>query len=212
MFVAGSCRQVSIKISGRHILRAKDSFIQGCYATLAASPPAKTTSIKTSSVQTIYPIMKDSGFPAPKWELLAAAAAPPILTFDEPSLELISRTPAANADNSSAPRLGHHPIGDVCSPEGQWNCMTTSWQRCASGMWSAVVPCATGTICQPFGLTDHITIEYEATASEGHAEDAGPSSDDRNRGRKKSRGLRNSPSLVLLLLAAFTAGIGRTLV
>src|SRR5687768_14281747 len=26
--------------------------------------------------------------------------------------------------------------GSGCSPEGQWNCMTTTWQRCASGVWS----------------------------------------------------------------------------
>ncbi|EHK17484.1 uncharacterized protein TRIVIDRAFT_43445 [Trichoderma virens Gv29-8] len=152
--------------------------------------------------------MKDSGPSVPRWALLAPAAAPPILTFDEPSLELLSRT---DSHNSSDPRSNPpllQPAGGMCSPEGQWNCMTTSWQRCASGMWSAAVPCATGTICQPFGLTDFITIEHEASASDsqpdnGHASD-GRAGDGHDRSGKKSLGLRNSPSLVLLVGALLT--------
>ncbi|KAK3379198.1 hypothetical protein B0T24DRAFT_610963 [Lasiosphaeria ovina] len=37
--------------------------------------------------------------------------------------------------------------------EGQWNCMTSSWQRCAAGRWSVVMQCADGTHCTPAGLT-----------------------------------------------------------
>ncbi|KAM0253043.1 hypothetical protein ACHAQJ_007474 [Trichoderma viride] len=150
--------------------------------------------------------MKDSGLPVPRWALLSAAAAPPILTFDEPSLELISRTDSQNASSPEARQLIG---GDMCSPEGQWNCMTTSWQRCASGVWTGVVPCATGTICQPFGLTDYITIEYEAAANNGHAEDggrAGRAGSDDSKSGKKSFGLRKAPSL-MLLFTAFATGV-----
>lgn len=37
--------------------------------------------------------------------------------------------------------------------EGEWNCMTTTFQRCASGQWSVVLDTAYGTVCEPEGLS-----------------------------------------------------------
>ncbi|KAL7820014.1 hypothetical protein V8C26DRAFT_379029 [Trichoderma gracile] len=176
--------------------------------------------------------MKDSGPSAPRWALLSPAAAPPILTFNEPSMHLhvLSRTNSHNSSDLQLPPPDmqltqpdvqpRQPInaGEACFPEGQWNCMTTSWQRCASGSWSGVVPCATGTICQPFGLTDHITIEHTTTSGsnngEAHQEDNGHASDGRDRDEggksgksgKSSSGMRHSPGLCLLL-GVLTAGV-----
>ena len=82
--------------------------------------------------------------------------------------------------------------------------MTTSWQRCASGMWSAVIPCAAGTICQPFGLTDFITIEHDPSAIAGHGDNGHASDAGRDKSGKKSVGIRNSPGLVLLAGAVVT--------
>lgn len=167
--------------------------------------------------------MKDSGPSAPRWALLSPAAAPPILTFNEPSMDLhvLSRTDSHNSSDLQPPPpypllpqpeiQPRQPInaGEACSPEGQWNCMTTSWQRCASGSWSGVVSCAMGTICQPFGLTDYITIEHTATSDsndgEAHQEDNGHASGGRKgdvrgkSGKSSSSGMRNSPGLCLLL-------------
>lgn len=140
----------------------------------------------------------------PPWELSSPAAAPPILTFDEPTLlermhvSLLSANEPQN-DTLPAPAMAQ-PVGQACSPEGQWNCMTTSFQRCASGTWSGTIPCAAGTICQPFGLTDLITIEYESTANNGHADDG------RGGGGRRSFGLRNTLNLGLLL-TALVAGV-----
>ncbi|KAK5630697.1 hypothetical protein RRF57_006412 [Xylaria bambusicola] len=40
--------------------------------------------------------------------------------------------------------------GSACSTEGMWNCIDgTSYQQCASGEWSAVMPMAAGTKCTP---------------------------------------------------------------
>ncbi|KAK0636619.1 hypothetical protein B0T17DRAFT_613328 [Bombardia bombarda] len=50
--------------------------------------------------------------------------------------------------------------GTPCPFEGQWDCQTSSWQRCASGLWSAVVPCAQGTQCLPAGLTYDMKVAY----------------------------------------------------
>ncbi|EHK49951.1 uncharacterized protein TrAtP1_007818 [Trichoderma atroviride] len=150
--------------------------------------------------------MKDNGYAMPPWELLSPAAAPPILTFDEPTLERISLASANEPQNDTYPSPAMaQPIGQMCSPEGQWNCMTTSFQRCASGSWSIAFPCAAGTICQPFGLTDYITIEYEPTANNGQADD-GRTGCDHDRGGRRSFGLRNTPNLVLLF-TALVAGV-----
>ncbi|KAI0396727.1 hypothetical protein F5Y17DRAFT_455795 [Xylariaceae sp. FL0594] len=52
-------------------------------------------------------------------------------------------------------------IGSSCAgSEGQWNCMTSSFQRCGSGQWSVVEQCATGTICSPTGLTYEFHVDF----------------------------------------------------
>lgn len=65
------------------------------------------------------------------------------------------------------------PEGAECSPEGQWNCMPDTWQRCAAGKWSQVMDLAEGTICTPEGLTEEITIEHDGSVNGGDGEDSG---------------------------------------
>ncbi|KAL6904415.1 hypothetical protein GGI43DRAFT_319558 [Trichoderma evansii] len=149
--------------------------------------------------------MKDNGYPMPPWELPSPTGPPPILTFSELDLEGVSLLSPTEPQNDTYPPALVQPIGQMCSPEGQWNCMTTSYQRCASGMWSIAFPCAVGTICQPFGLTDYITIEYAPTANSEHTEDGRDGGDNERSGRRSS-GLRNTPSLILLF-TAFAAGV-----
>ncbi|CAK7229414.1 hypothetical protein SCUCBS95973_007216 [Sporothrix curviconia] len=48
--------------------------------------------------------------------------------------------------------------GSVCTAEGQWNCLTTCWQRCASGIWSDTMALSPGTACAPAGLTYDMQI------------------------------------------------------
>ncbi|PHH52699.1 hypothetical protein CFIMG_008365RA00001 [Ceratocystis fimbriata CBS 114723] len=50
--------------------------------------------------------------------------------------------------------------GARCSPEGLWNCMTTSFQRCTSGAWSEPVAMAPGTECYPTGVTVDFQIGF----------------------------------------------------
>lgn len=63
------------------------------------------------------------------------------------------------------------PEGADCSPEGQWNCMPDTWQRCAAGKWSQVMDLAEGTICTPEGLTENITIEHDGSVNGGDGGD-----------------------------------------
>ncbi|KAK4663513.1 hypothetical protein QC763_609045 [Podospora pseudopauciseta] len=53
---------------------------------------------------------------------------------------------------------GAYTPSTPCPPslEGQWNCMLTSWQRCGSGIWSAVMPTAKGTQCAPGGIAHEL--------------------------------------------------------
>lgn len=62
-------------------------------------------------------------------------------------------------------RTRQEAAGASCSPEGQWNCMTNSFQRCASGQWSVVMDCALGTICEPSGVTMEFRIEHDGSVN-----------------------------------------------
>ncbi|PFH57458.1 hypothetical protein XA68_15032 [Ophiocordyceps unilateralis] len=71
---------------------------------------------------------------------------------DSPSApsQAAAPTPEAPAapGNGTAPSEGH-AAGTACSPEGTWNCLGKSFQRCASGQWSVVQNMAAGTACTP---------------------------------------------------------------
>ncbi|KAK8083235.1 hypothetical protein PG996_002016 [Apiospora saccharicola] len=67
-------------------------------------------------------------------------------------------------------------VGSSCSEEGQWNCMGSSWQRCAAGRWSSVVQCAPGTHCTPNGLTDDMDAENGTDSSDNSSDSSDGSS------------------------------------
>lgn len=51
-------------------------------------------------------------------------------------------------------RQNEMEVGSSClGLEGEWNCMATTFQRCASGQWSVVLDTAYGTVCKPEGFT-----------------------------------------------------------
>lgn len=53
---------------------------------------------------------------------------------------------------ATAPVAGQ--LSGACTNEGAWNCVAgTSFQRCASGSWSAMIPMAPGLACKP-GVAD----------------------------------------------------------
>lgn len=70
-----------------------------------------------------------------------------LATGTSPSLLILEHgtsTPASLLDT----RAAEMPIGSPCyASEGEWNCLTTSFQRCASGQWSEITDTADGTIC-----------------------------------------------------------------
>ncbi|RYC64360.1 hypothetical protein CHU98_g1843 [Xylaria longipes] len=51
--------------------------------------------------------------------------------------------------------------GSSCADsEGQWDCMTSSFQRCTASQWSEVQQCALSTRCSPAGLTHEFHVDY----------------------------------------------------
>lgn len=89
---------------------------------------------------------------------------------------LVATTTTTNGDSLSKTAPGpplHHlqareqSAGAACSDEGQWNCMTSSWQRCAAGRWSVTMPCAKGTTCYPAGLTHDFRIQHDGSVNGG---------------------------------------------
>lgn len=77
--------------------------------------------------------------------------------------------------------------GSGCSTEGQWHCMTNSFQRCAGGHWSIKMAMAEGTKCEPAGYTDdyNFRIEHDGQGNgDGRAE--GQSSRGSNLGSRAS--------------------------
>ncbi|OTA93524.1 hypothetical protein M434DRAFT_30920 [Hypoxylon sp. CO27-5] len=75
----------------------------------------------------------------------------------------------ANMNETSIIEKRQMTAGTSCDSEGQWNCLTNQWQRCASGQWSAVMDCAAGTICTPSGLTNDFFVSFANGAAGGSA-------------------------------------------
>lgn len=86
-------------------------------------------------------------------------------------------------------------VGGACSNEGQWNCMTHTWQRCASNRWSVIMDCAAGTICTPAGLTNDFRVQHDGSANGGTATSGG------NPGPGTSSGSMNRAMSFVALLA-----------
>ncbi|KAB5572582.1 hypothetical protein GE09DRAFT_1282920 [Coniochaeta sp. 2T2.1] len=67
---------------------------------------------------------------------------------------------SSSTDLILVPRDQQAPGSSCAGSEGQWNCMTNSWQRCAAGRWSVVMQCAAGTVCVPAGLTYDFKVQF----------------------------------------------------
>ncbi|KAJ5832030.1 CAZyme family AA11 [Penicillium riverlandense] len=89
----------------------------------------------------------------------AASPEPNPPTASEPTSSSASAAPAPSSSDSAGPSSGSGSssgtLSGSCSSEGEWNCIDgSSFQRCASGQWSAVMPVAPGTECAAGQSTD----------------------------------------------------------
>jgi hypothetical protein len=57
-------------------------------------------------------------------------------------------------------------VGQDCTgSEGMWNCMTNSFQRCASERWSEVMQCSAGTQCSPVGIGNQFNVGFSGSST-----------------------------------------------
>ncbi|KAH8678145.1 hypothetical protein BX600DRAFT_145662 [Xylariales sp. PMI_506] len=91
----------------------------------------------------------------------AAAGNSSSSTSPHSSSSSSSTTTSSTAGASGTAAAGTGGQGELtgsCADEGAWNCIGgTSFQRCASGLWSAVLDMAAGTECTP-GISTTLTI------------------------------------------------------
>lgn len=90
--------------------------------------------------------------------VVASSGLPATITatsLNYPPASLLDQSGTNNTN--SAPvviRQNEMEVGSSChGVEGEWNCMATTFQRCASGQWSVALDTAYGTVCEPEGLT-----------------------------------------------------------
>jgi hypothetical protein len=132
-----------------------------CQSAAGAISAIKTSAIATSAaaVKTSVPggVFITTAAPVAVTTAVASkvsSAAPVIATT------VASAKPAATTAASSSPvtTVGAQAVGSACSTEGQWNCIAgTSFQRCASGTWSAVMAVSGGTTCTA-GISSTLNI------------------------------------------------------
>lgn len=142
----------------------------GSTVTLVSSASSPGTSVAISAT----PSTSASGFatdtPASSFasvapaESTSTATVSPIpeasVTAETSTTDPSAITSAASAPSSSS--SGTTTTGTqsgACSDEGAWYCLAdgNSFQRCASGEWSAVMPMPAGTTCTP-GESDTLTM------------------------------------------------------
>ncbi|KAJ4312226.1 hypothetical protein N0V84_010034 [Fusarium piperis] len=121
------------------------------------------------------------------------------LTIPEaPPKDLVARTLVRRAEEA----------GSGCSTEGQWHCMTNSFQRCASGHWSVEMAMSEGTKCTPAGYTDDYNFQIER--------DGDGQGDDDNDGKSSSAGAggqsvgpkRSVDRTTVVIVLGFWAAVG----
>ncbi|KAL7909489.1 hypothetical protein GGI35DRAFT_384403 [Trichoderma velutinum] len=154
------------------------SSAQAPVATQPQAPPPAATSAPASKIPGGVFITSPAAQPtAQPTTLVVVTSQAPAVTPSQPkpspppavATSASASAPAAPQPTSggSSPSNGSTAAGSACSNEGQWNCASDgkSFQRCASGAWSAAIPVAAGTSCQP-GTGDSLTMVNKRSGSD----------------------------------------------
>ncbi|KAK1829283.1 hypothetical protein QBC39DRAFT_392677 [Podospora conica] len=138
----------------------------GSPAPAPTTPPAVSKPPTAPSKPTVIPApgggAKPSGPPGSHSSssgvfITVPDAQPAAPTGTAPTTMVTATRPAAAPAGPTAPAAAPAPVAPVtggqtgaCTNEGAWNCVDgKSFQRCASGRWSAVIQMAAGTSCTP---------------------------------------------------------------
>lgn len=119
-------------------------------------PPLRPTSSELSSTSISY-ANTSSNSGGGIFATVSASVEVPAATQASTTLATVTSatptpTPEATEPAAAAPATGDSgstAAGSACTTEGEWNCVGgSSFQRCASGVWSAVQSLAAGTSCE----------------------------------------------------------------
>ncbi|KAJ5958197.1 uncharacterized protein N7479_005347 [Penicillium vulpinum] len=120
----------------------------GAKSTGSASPSSETGSStnSTGSASSGSSSAPAESTPPPVAPIPAGTPSnPPTEPKPESSSSEAAPAPVTTGSGSAS---SSGTLAGGCSTEGQWNCISgTSFQRCASGTWSAAQPMSTGTQC-----------------------------------------------------------------
>jgi hypothetical protein len=127
------------------------------------SPPSSTPA--PSSYPTANPTIPGGGFitqtEGPSSAAPTSAAPTTFSTATYAPSGAPIGAPSGASSSASPPVATGNPgasFSGSCTDEGAWNCIgSTSYQRCASGAWTPVMPLAAGTSCQP-GMSSTLSL------------------------------------------------------
>lgn len=119
----------------------------------ASSAPAPSTSAKIpGGVFITTPVGGNQPVATSQPAVSGPPTVTPVTSVSPPATTPPTSNPTPGNGTGSNPGSGSgggYSSGTACSQEGAWNCIGgKSFQRCASGMWSAVQPMAAGVTCE----------------------------------------------------------------
>ncbi|KAI0969772.1 hypothetical protein F4678DRAFT_153494 [Xylaria arbuscula] len=119
----------------------------GSATTSAAASPSSTAAAGNDGGV----FLTTGGSPAATSTATAATTTTAVASSSAAASASASATPTATPASGSGSSSGSAgAAGTACTSEGMWNCIDgSSYQQCASGLWSAVMPMAAGTKCTP---------------------------------------------------------------
>ncbi|KAJ5191602.1 uncharacterized protein N7498_010587 [Penicillium cinerascens] len=116
----------------------------------------------SSSAASSAPTETSSAAPAPTSSSTLAETSAPAVPESVPSSTQVAPAPSSSTSSGSSSSSG--ALSGPCSNEGQWNCIAgTSFQRCASGAWSAITQMAAGTTCNA-GQSSELSVSASKMA------------------------------------------------
>ncbi|KEF63698.1 uncharacterized protein A1O9_01676 [Exophiala aquamarina CBS 119918] len=77
-------------------------------------------------------------------------------------------TTGSNSSNTGDSGTAAGTQSGPCTSEGEYNCLTSSFQRCASGQWSPVMPLAAGMQCSTPGLSANFAMNAGKVKRHSH--------------------------------------------
>jgi hypothetical protein len=119
-------------------------------ASAGGSTASAPSTLTTATATTTAPEITVQPVPAP--------------TSTNPATSVATSTPSTSGSGGTT----SDALSGACSTEGTWNCIDgTSFQRCASGAWSAAQPVAAGTKCTA-GQSSDFTLVAAKREYAGH--------------------------------------------